>query len=95
MSSQRTPFGLVCTLTSRSRCTQFRNDSDFADNIVANTGRYVKLFSEAIDESLPSTSTDINQVGCVVYSSVNINSMIVLILICVILRFFFFMISCI
>lgn len=43
--------------------TQFRNDADFTDNIVANTGRYVKLFSEAIDEGLPEPSTDVDQAG--------------------------------
>lgn len=41
---------------------QFRSDSDFADNIIANTGRYEKLFSQAIDESLPEPSADIEQV---------------------------------
>ena len=40
---------------------QFRNDAEFADNISANTGRYVKLFSKAIDESLPEPTTDIDQ----------------------------------
>ena len=42
--------------------SQFRSDSEFADNIVANTGRYEKLFSQAIDESLPEPSADIDQV---------------------------------
>lgn len=42
---------------------QFRSDSDFADNIVANAGRYEKLFCQAIDESLPEPSADIEQVN--------------------------------
>ncbi|CAM9138721.1 unnamed protein product [Ectocarpus sp. 12 AP-2014] len=41
----------------------FRSDSDFADNIVANAGRYEKLFCQAIDESLPEPSADIDQVA--------------------------------
>lgn len=41
---------------------QFNSDSEFADNIVANTGRYEKLFCQAIDESLPEPSADIEQV---------------------------------
>ncbi|CAN0344498.1 unnamed protein product [Pylaiella littoralis] len=41
----------------------FNSDSEFADNIVANTGRYEKLLSQAIDESLPEPSADIEQVA--------------------------------
>ncbi|CAM9998625.1 unnamed protein product [Sphacelaria rigidula] len=40
----------------------FRNDSEFTENIVGNAGRYVKMFSQAIDESLPPPSADIEQV---------------------------------
>lgn len=40
----------------------FRNDAEFMENIVANTGRYSKLFSEAIDQSSPEPSGDMDQV---------------------------------
>lgn len=36
------------------------------ENIVANTGRYSKLFSEAIDQSSPEPSGDVDQVSRVV-----------------------------
>lgn len=57
--------GQYCGVTPRRVETlgavQFRNDSEFMENIMANTGRYSKLFSEAIDQISPEPSGDMDQ----------------------------------